>query len=86
MPAPGLLSQIHSNNDCTQSQSVVFFLQLMFSVPYNLHLHDAYFAIGISELYLNTSGLFSQIYYYQGPYSRAEAGQMVEFEGERGEC
>lgn len=37
------------------------FMQIMFSVPYSLNNYDAYFGIGISEVYMNISGKRGQI-------------------------
>ena len=60
------------------------YIQVMFSVPYNLQTYDSYFAIGISQVYLNITGLFDDLYYYAGAFRRAEAGKLIEFSGERG--
>ena len=60
------------------------FLQIMFSVPYNLNTYSAYFAVGVSEVYMNNSDVFDDLYYYTGPFQRAKAGNMVQFSSERG--
>ena len=61
------------------------YLQMMFSVPYNLLAHGAYFAVGISEVYLNVTDLFSNTYYYTGSFQRKPAGQMAEYKSGKGE-
>jgi hypothetical protein len=60
------------------------YLQMMFSVPYNLHAHGSYFAVGITDVYLNVTDLFSSIYYYTGSFQRKLAGQMGEFKSSKG--
>ena len=56
------------------------------SVPYNLNSYSAYLAVGVDNMYLNSTGLFDQLYYYSGPFQRAPAGSLVEYtpEGGRG--
>jgi len=61
------------------------FVQLMFSVPYNLNLYGAYFAVGVSELYLNDTDIYDEMYYGEGPFKREPAGRMIQFSSERGE-
>ncbi len=61
------------------------FLQIMFSVPYNLNTYNAYFAVGVSEIYMNNSDVFDDLYYYSGPFQREKAGNMVQFSSERGD-
>ena len=56
----------------------------MMSVPYNLNSYSAYLAVGVDNMYLNSSGLFDQLYYYSGPFERAPAGNLVEFTPEGG--
>ena len=51
----------------------------MMSVPYNLNSYYAYLAVGIDTMYLNSTGLFDQLYYYTGPFERSQAGSLVEF-------
>ncbi len=48
-----------------------------------LQIHSAYFAIGVSEMFMNTSDLFSDLYYYAGAFQRGVAGKMVQFSSER---
>ena len=64
------------------------YLQVMFSVPYNLNNYDSYLAVGVSGVYLNvTDGggeLFNTFYYYSGSFQRAKAGNMAEFRSEKG--
>ena len=55
------------------------YIQLMGSVPYNLNSYNAYLAVGVDNMYLNSTGLFDQLYYYTGPFERALAGNLVEF-------
>jgi hypothetical protein len=56
----------------------------MWSVPFNLNLHDAYFAVGMifNRGKFTSSGYwFNQMYYSnKGPYKRGEAGQTITFE------
>ena len=61
------------------------YFQIMFSVPYNLNTHGAYFAVGISGVYLNITDLFSNTYYYTGAFQRKSAGQMAEYKSTKGE-
>ena len=61
------------------------YAQVMFSVPYNLNTYGAYFAVGVSEVYMNGSDVFDDLYYYTGAFQRAEAGNMVQFSSERGD-
>ena len=55
----------------------------MWSVPYNLNTYRAYFAVGVSDSYFNSSyttdSLYNTLYYYSGTFERAEAGTMVEY-------
>ena len=55
----------------------------MWSVPYNLNTYSAYFAVGVSDSYFNssytTNSLYNTLYYYSGTFERAEAGIMVEY-------
>ena len=62
------------------------YLQIMFSVPYNLNTHGAYFAVGISDVYLNVTqdDLFANAYYYTGAFQRKEAGKMAEYKNDKG--
>ena len=55
------------------------YVQVMMSVPYNLNSYYAYLAVGIDTMYLNSTGLFDQLYYYTGPFERSQAGSLVEF-------
>ena len=55
------------------------YIQVMMSVPYNLNSYNAYLAVGVDSMYLNSTGLFDQLYYYTGPFERALAGNLVEF-------
>lgn len=55
------------------------YIQIMMSVPYNLNSYNAYLAVGVDSMYLNSTGLFDQLYYYTGPFERALAGNLVEF-------
>ena len=55
------------------------YIQVMMSVPYNLNSYNAYLAVGVDGMYLNSTGLFDQLYYYTGPFERALAGNLVEF-------
>ena len=59
------------------------YVQIMFSVPYNLNSYNSYLAVGVADIYPNITGLFNTVYYYTGPFTRATAGQMVEYEGEK---
>ena len=63
------------------------YLQVMFSVPYNLNNYDSYLAVGVSGEYLNSSdgGLFRTFYYYSGSFERAQAGRMAEYQSEHSE-
>ena len=60
-----------------------YVFQVMWSVPYNLNTYSAYFAVGISDSYFNSSvttdSIFKQLYYYSGTFERAVAGNMVEY-------
>ena len=60
------------------------YLQIMMSVPYNLNSYYAYLAVGIDNMYLNSTGIFDQLYYYTGPFERAQAGSLVEYTSEDG--
>ena len=60
------------------------YVQVMMSVPYNLNSYHAYLAVGIDNMYLNSTGIFDQIYYYTGPFERAQAGSLVEYTSEDG--
>ncbi len=61
------------------------YVQVMFSVPYNLNTYGAYYAVGISQEYTNNSTeIFEDLYYYTGPFRRAEAGKMITFSSQRG--
>ena len=60
------------------------YLQVMMSVPYNLNSYYAYLAVGIDNMYLNSTGIFDQLYYYTGPFERAQAGSLVEYTSEDG--
>ena len=55
----------------------------MWSVPYNLNTYRAYFAVGVSDSFFNSSytteSLYNTLYYYTGTFERAEAGTMVEY-------
>lgn len=55
------------------------YIQIMMSVPYNLNSYNAYLAVGVDNMYLNSTGLFDQLYYYSGPFERAQAGNLVEY-------
>ena len=60
------------------------YIQIMMSVPYNLNSYNAYLAVGVDTMYLNSTGLFDHLYYYSGPFERAPAGSLVEFTPEGG--
>ena len=60
------------------------YVQVMMSVPYNLNSYHAYLAVGIDNMYLNSTGIFDQLYYYTGPFERAQAGSLVEYTSEDG--
>ena len=60
------------------------YVQIMMSVPYNLNSYSAYLAVGVDGMYLNSTGLFDQLYYYTGPFERAPAGSLVEYTPEGG--
>ena len=62
------------------------YIQVMFSVPYNLNNYDSYLAVGISNVYLNSSegGMFRNFYYYTGSFERAAAGRMAEYTSKHG--
>ena len=60
------------------------YIQVMMSVPYNLNSYNAYLAVGVDTMYLNSTGLFDHLYYYSGPFERAPAGSLVEFTPEGG--
>ena len=64
------------------------YIQVMFSVPYNLNSYDSYLAVGVSPVYLNSSdgGVFKTFYYYSGAFQRAKAGRMAEYQSEKGEA
>lgn len=55
------------------------YIQVMMSVPYNLNSYNAYLAVGVDDMFLNSTGLFDQLYYYTGPFERAAAGNLVEY-------
>ena len=61
------------------------YVQVMMSVPYNLNSYYAYLAVGIDTMYLNSTGLFDHLYYYTGPFERAQAGNLVEYTPEDGQ-
>jgi hypothetical protein len=58
------------------------YVQVMMSVPYNLNSYNAYLAVGVANSYYNSTGLFDQLYYYSGPFERAQAGNLVEYTSE----
>ena len=62
------------------------YVQVMFSVPYNLNSYDSYLAVGVSPVYLNSSdgGVFKTFYYYSGSFQRAKAGRMAEYQSHKG--
>ena len=62
------------------------YIQIMFSVPYNLNSYDSYLGVGISSAYLNSSdgGVFQTFYYYSGSFHRSKAGKMAEYQSEKG--
>ena len=60
------------------------YIQIMMSVPYNLNSYNAYLAVGVDTMYLNSTGLFDHLYYYSGPFERAPAGSLAEFTPEGG--
>ena len=63
------------------------YVQVMFSVPYNLNSYDSYLAVGVSPVYLNSSdgGVFKTFYYYSGSFQRSKAGRMAEYQSDKGE-
>ena len=63
------------------------YVQVMFSVPYNLNSYDSYLAVGVSPVYLNSSdgGVFKTFYYYSGSFQRSKAGRMAEYQSEKGD-
>ena len=73
--------------EVTQRETV----RVMFSVPYNLQLTSAYFAVGVDvedEARManeTTEVAFQTMYYYAGAFTRATAGTMLQFDGEEGE-
>ena len=58
------------------------YIQVMMSIPYNLNSFNAYLAVGISTAFLNTTGLFNELYYYDGPFTREKAGNLAEYTDE----
>ena len=59
-------------------------LIVMWSVPFNLNIHDSYFAVGMifnRGKFTSSSYWFNQMYYSEkGPYKRGRAGQTITFE------
>eukprot|EP00094_Tigriopus_californicus_P009135 TCALIF_08806-PA protein Name:"Similar to Conoporin-Cn1 (Conus consors)" AED:0.24 eAED:0.24 QI:0/0.66/0.5/1/0.66/0.5/4/1171/281 len=59
-------------------------LIVMWSVPFNFNLHDAYFAVGMifnRGRFTSSSYWFNQMYYSEkGPYKRGQSGQTITFE------
>jgi hypothetical protein len=56
----------------------------MWSVPFNLNIHDAYFGVGMifnRGKFTSSSYWFNQMYYSEkGPYKRGHGGQTITFE------
>ena len=56
----------------------------MWSVPFNLNIHDSYFAVGMifnRGRFASSSYWFNQMYYSEkGPYKRGRGGQSITFE------
>ena len=70
-----------------QIQNVNLRLIIMWSVPFNLNIHDSYVALGMvyNEGRFGSSGYwFNQMYYGQhGPFKRAAAGNAITFENDK---
>lgn len=56
----------------------------MWSVPFNLNLHNSYFALGMifnRGKFTSSSYWFNQMYYSEkGPYKRGKGGDTITFE------
>ena len=70
-----------------QIQNVNLRLIIMWSVPFNLNIHDSYVALGMvyNEGRFGSSGYwFNQMYYGKhGPFKRAMAGNAITFENDK---
>ena len=72
----GVCSAVSYLHEAGQSTSVL----MMWSQPYDLNLYRSYIGVGLTSDSRNiSSGLFSSMYYEQGPWERRPAGQLASF-------
>ena len=63
----------------TPSEDLPHYIQVMWSIPYDLNTYNAYLAVGIANEFLNSSNLFNELYYHTGPFERVKAGNLAEY-------